>query len=88
VKLTKNLYYTNPNNERFDQAVVFKDGASPILSVPHVDLPVGVETTFTKTVTLTAGTHYMYFGTAVRLMYGQYGYVYSLSDMKLVYMGY
>lgn len=88
VKVTKSVQATN-TAEAACQAVVVKDGLTPLLSVPHANLQVGVETPLTTTVHFTtAGVHYVYLGLACRTLYGAYGYRYDFNEVTLTYAGY
>lgn len=71
--------------------VVVNDGLTPLLSVPHVDLPVGVPTTRSVTVPLTAGAHTLYIKLSQNVVptsYGNYGFLYKFNGATLTYAGY
>lgn len=79
---------TYSTSENVKQAVVIKDGLTVLISEPHANLTPGVTKTLTVPVTLTAGAHYLYLGTAARTLSGKVGYAYSFSQVKLTYLGY
>lgn len=79
--------------ENASQAAVIKLGSTPVITVPHADLPVGVPTPVRATVWLPAGYSTVWLGTAVRISNvapaGTAGYRYDFNPMiSLAYLGY